>query len=712
MRVRQPLIAMIATGSALFFGSYFTCAQDQQKDKAPEDVIRVFTDIVQTDVMVLDKQGHFVKGLTRGDFDLRVDGKSRPIEFFEQINTGSASEEAQLAAARGMQSPADASSVDLDNGRTVLFYIDDLHLLPADLVFLRKDLSRFIDDEMGQNDEVVITSASGQIGFLQQLTDNQAVLHAAIDRLKSIPYSVRDTGHPPMTEYHALLIDRRPSTISTANMPIPDVFEYFIRQEMQETQSPREQAELAVRNRARMILQQGQAITRNTVAGLKSLVQTSSELPGRKLVFFVSGGFFYDDRNADTKAELERISADAARYGVVIYSLDPRGLTTGAPQPGDAIANDPSGVLDRESKNELWASREPMTTLALGTGGRTIFDTNAPEERLHQALTETSAYYILAWRSDHDDAAQRKAHHVDITLKNARDGTVRWRQNSYDPTETARARPASGKPPPATAASKLAAAITRIFPSRELPVAVELQYSANGTRESLLTINVEVKIDALSFSAASGKDQAEVELAGFVYNAQGKVGSNFQEHVSVTPVATEPREGGQGVFYRHRVALAPGLYQVRVGARDQQSGKIGIANEWIEIPDLATHKLTVSTIALRQTMATNATAPSSPLVNHVFHRDAGLRFDGHIFNATLADSKSDVAVQLQVRRNRQPVLSTPLQRIPDNPSSSALGFGGTLSLQHLPVGRYLLFVTVIDRLSKTSASQQTRFEIH
>ena len=66
-------------------------------------------------------------------------------------------------------------------------------------------MTHFIDKEMNQNDEASITSASGQIGFLQQLTDQKAVLRAALERVKYRPYSVRDFDRPPMTEYQALL---------------------------------------------------------------------------------------------------------------------------------------------------------------------------------------------------------------------------------------------------------------------------------------------------------------------------------------------------------------------------------------------------------------------------------------------------------------------------------------------------------------------------
>src|SRR5439155_2109265 len=128
----------------------------------------------------------------------------------DRIQAGTSSEEAQLAAARGAPAPGAGKTevVPLDRGRPVFFFVDDMHLSVSSLDQTRKLLGRFIDRDLKQNDEAEIMSASGRLGFLQQLTDNQTVLRTAIERLTPGPMATKDLLRPPMSEYQALQIDR------------------------------------------------------------------------------------------------------------------------------------------------------------------------------------------------------------------------------------------------------------------------------------------------------------------------------------------------------------------------------------------------------------------------------------------------------------------------------------------------------------------------
>src|SRR5205807_6371952 len=62
-----------------------------------DDVLRIKTELVQTDLMVFDKQGRFVEGLRPEQFELSVDGKAQPISILERVISGSRTEASQLA---------------------------------------------------------------------------------------------------------------------------------------------------------------------------------------------------------------------------------------------------------------------------------------------------------------------------------------------------------------------------------------------------------------------------------------------------------------------------------------------------------------------------------------------------------------------------------------------------------------------------------------
>src|SRR5882672_3955244 len=163
------------------------------------DVVRVNTELVQTDVVVLDRKGHFVEGLKPEQFALRIDNKPQTISFFEQVSSG------RLRGGGRGQTSGDSLAA-LVRGRTVIFFADDLHLAPDSLVRTRKALLEFVDRGMAEKDLVAITSSSGQIGFLQQLTYDKVALRSAVARLNYRANAKMDMNSPVMSDYIAMRI--------------------------------------------------------------------------------------------------------------------------------------------------------------------------------------------------------------------------------------------------------------------------------------------------------------------------------------------------------------------------------------------------------------------------------------------------------------------------------------------------------------------------
>src|SRR5262245_29128673 len=170
-----------------------------------DDVIRVNTELVQTDVMVFDKKGRFVDGLKAEDFALKIDNKPQTISFFERVTSGKESAESKGNQPSAATPPPNTTTA-LVRGRIVIFFIDDLHLAPDSLARARQALTQFIERGMVESDQVAITSASGQIGFLQQFTNDRAALRSAVERLNYKSNTKVDMNDPPMSEYIALKI--------------------------------------------------------------------------------------------------------------------------------------------------------------------------------------------------------------------------------------------------------------------------------------------------------------------------------------------------------------------------------------------------------------------------------------------------------------------------------------------------------------------------
>src|SRR5882724_3620764 len=182
MKLRSTYIRAVVFLCALLFAPAIS-AQTQPQKPAEEqgDVSRVNTELVQTDVMVFDKKGHFVDGLKGDQFALKVDNKPTSISFFERVTSGKENP-TRNPGATGSGSTSSPGPM-IVRGRTVIFFVDDLHLAPDSLVRTRKALLEFIERGMNEKDQVAITSSSGQIGFLQQFTDDKVALRSAVARL-------------------------------------------------------------------------------------------------------------------------------------------------------------------------------------------------------------------------------------------------------------------------------------------------------------------------------------------------------------------------------------------------------------------------------------------------------------------------------------------------------------------------------------------------
>jgi VWFA-related protein len=721
------LIALVCLTAALNFE---VRAQQPQKPQS-DDVLRVNTELVQTAVTVVDKNGRFVDGLGREQFELTVDGKPRPITFFERVTSGSPREQQLVARGTAAEPPVTAAGA-VVQGRRIVFFIDDLHQSPDSMNRTRQMLKRFTDEEMGPKDTVAIVSASGQVGFLQQFTTNKKVLEAARDRLAPLQYDARGfgTGNTKMTEYLALNIETERSDNRILGFYVGEC----MKQNMPPKRSPaystlvaalKATCETDVKSSARAVLTQAAHITQNMYASLESLIRSTARAPGRKLAFFVSDGFLMDagPHAAGLRDKLDRVIDAANRAGMVIYTIDARGLGTSGvvdaansrPMTGSA---DPA--VATAQIGEVAATQDALNGLARDTGGRALRNTNYFDRWVADVLDETSNYYLLAWRPENDEEKAPKLRHVQVNLIGHSELTARAPKGYVTgprPTETA-GTSIPKQPANHTATvedAEIRDALSDYYPSLALPTLLSLTYLNTPKNETVLTSSIQVAANRLTFGG-DGPQPATLKLAGVVLNDKGKIASSFKNQLNVKPLSGQSDAGA--VYYNEHTPLPPGIYQVRVATRDEKSGRVGSAIEWVVIPDLSKKELTLSSLLLGgqvlDTAANKEGAAQIQLsVDHRFARSSRLGYWVFVYNARRDNNGApNVTLQSQILRDGKVILSGPPRRINNGgPDPDRIPFGDELSLRTLSPGKYSLIVTVTDAVSGTAVNQTVDFEV-
>ena len=676
----------------------------------PDDVVRVKTELVQTDLTVVDKRGRFVDGLKAELFDLRVDNKSQSLAFFEQVAAGSSAEEKQLAAAR-TANKADIASPDNkanpDRGRLIFFFVDDVHLTGESLTRARSLLSHFIEDQMAVNDRVAVVTTSGQIGFLQQLTDNKAVLREAIARLNYKFNPETTASGVSISEVDANLIASRGDR---------GLFAYLVEATMKEMQMGALSAYTLVKNRVRQINSQSRLVEIETLSRLESLIRSTGPLPGRKVVFFISDGFVMDNKRSGGVDVMQRVTSEAARVGAVVHTLDTRSNFFGASV--DASRNEYPDFGPRTAGRSLAESKtpqEPLETLADETGGRSYLNSNTLDDAVAEALRESSAYYLLAWRPDTENQKAGKTR-IDVVIKDRPDLRVRMRRHFFEHKSNQAARPEGAAAAKAEPEVELRAALGALYPHRDLPVALTVGYLNTLDKAPLLSLTMQIDTETLSFAGPQGKQEATVDVLGVALDDRGSF-SSFKQRLKI------PREAvlskiQRFVTWNQSLSLPAGLYQVRVAVRDSQTGHTGGAIEWIEIPRLEPGRFSMSSLFLTERLVTSGTSANAPEVSranvdHRFARTSVLRFQTYVYNAARNAGSTDVSMTAQVFRREQQIVIVAPTRIPPDAAKDQwrLPYSSEIALGQLPPGSYTLLVTANDKAGGASASQRISFAV-
>ncbi len=727
------MVAYCGTAIAVTAGKTAGQQEQRPREQKNEPLVRIETELVQIDVVIEDEKGRLVRDLKREDFRIFEDGKPQEIANF---SIGTASRPAQWVGRRRSQErdtpPATevtkTAQVVKNEGRSIVLAIDDLHLSAGSLMAAKQALLRFVDQQMESGDRSALVTTSGALSQYQQFTDDREVLRRAINRLNLRERTVTTRYDVPrITPYQAELIDNND----------PEALEIAVQELMVVQRMDRRQATGIARGRANQILAENNSITISTLSTLENVIRDLSSLPGRKVLVLLSDGFLLGSFSNGRYYDVRRVTDAATRAGVVIYSIDARGLVA---MPGDMDASQPGGFTEimpgarsRISNGSIEAQRNGIFALAADTGGQAIFNNNDLSLGMRRVLEDTDFYYLLAFEptASYRDGKYRR---IEVRLPGYPKYRIRTRKGYFAPDEKKIAKEEMEKEKLVEAslnsvkdAQKLRdlqirMGLSALSPIRDLPLGVTASYLDTHEMGSMIDIAAHIDAAGLKLREESGRHRGRLEIDSFIFDEKGRTIDTRAETINLD-LQAESLERAQryGLGYRRLFKIDPGLYQIRAVVRQHGSYEIGSASTWVVVPDLTKKQLTMSSIFLTESENTNAgdaeAAKARSLIYRRFRRGSKINFLIFAYNAQHGEKGTpDVAIQSQIHAGPRLVFASPLNPMvtaeagqPTDPDR--IPYYAQLNLETFEPGHYELRLIVIDRHAKTTTRRTIGFDI-
>ncbi|HEY8461721.1 MAG TPA: VWA domain-containing protein, partial [Blastocatellia bacterium] len=556
-----PILGQVRPASGAANGA--DSSQSQEQKKQDEPLLRIETELVQIDVVVTDKRGNLARDLKRADFELFEDGKKREITHFA---VGTAAQPAKWLAVEKKKpderNSADSTPVETRAGRYIVIAVDDFHLAPENLITVKRALHRFIDSQMVADDQVAVATTSGNIGMFQQFTNERDVLARAVDRLGPQQRTVTSSSDiPRISDYQAELIDigdqealelavEEILRLDPAPMPQPSQGERggSSRQSSGFGISPRERAIMQAQAKARTIVAQNAHYARATLSNLESVIRNLRGLTGRKMLILLSDGFYLGGNSSSRIYDMRRIIDAATRAGVVIYSIDARGLVA-APLGGSAsdppTAGDMAlpGARARVEIGAINAKLDGLNALARDTGGTLFKNSNDLSRGLQRVLDANETYYVLAYEPA-ETYRDGRFHKIEVRIAGRPDLIVHTRKGYLAPSDKTGdlAEKSSNKskeqsPEKIAQQEKLEKekdmreGLGALFPLRGIPVEMAVDFldvsNGNSGVSSGALVNLRVDASQLDLRQANGTHQGALDMVMAIFDEKGKTTASF-----------------------------------------------------------------------------------------------------------------------------------------------------------------------------------------
>jgi len=630
-------------------------AAPPQQAQAPP-VFGSGVELVRLDVVVLDKDGRPVTGLSKEDFEVEEGGRPQSIESFEPVvvrggRPPSPDEPPKVTGAR-LRAPSE--------GRCLLFFVDDVHVSPATMARVSEALRRFLEKDVREGDWITVVAPEEQLWWTARGAWEYRQLAAVVGRLvgQGKGDTAGDWAVLHTVEYGKEGVGGTSAALgprgSSATEGGPGRFAV-----VGDRNAPVQQEQVTTQVRRR---------TEMSLGGLQEALESLVRLRGQKALVLVSEGFLLLPKMPGYREAIDV----ARRANVAIHFVDPRGVQ--ADRSGTALA---LSLGDAEGISAV-------------TGG-TVVSGNDAEAGLRRVAERSDAYYLLGYQPDRPGPGERQ---VKVTV--SREGLdVRARSRYYVPEPAPKNRPKDEAPSPTLEAMR------SLADTHDLAVRTATLYFESNKKGEVATM---LATEVLPLPGRERRRLFKLVSEARARDGGPPVRDQFEGATEVVP--------GVPVILARQWHLAPGVWQARLLVEDTTTGRIGTVLHTFEVPDPKVFRMSTPILTAELEDPQGQKKPKVALAR-TFRSGAVLYCQYNVYGASVP-GKHDWAPHAlgawALRRGDELVREAPptlIQPGSDGRLTRTLG----ISLQGASPGEYSLTLTVKDERTGDTLSAAEPFTV-
>jgi VWFA-related protein len=425
-------------GALLFLSvAFHATAQGAAGNPASTDsFIRVDVRQVLVPVIVTDKKGHSVGGLTPSDFQIAEDGVAQEIvAFTREIASRAGAPTAASVRAGSAPIPGPGLAVTTAAPKHIwIICLDALHTSSADFVRARDAINRALTNGSSAGDQYALVSIGRQLHVLQPATSDAALIRAKVNSkaFTSLPIESNSAqlsvGVNDVRRQMDLYCSKCPCGRGASNRQSTCALE------LQRIKQGLDGRSEQFREYDNAFFAQFNSVIGELAKldGHRSLILISDGftlLPGRELLaaasaYVPNSPYFTPDPSVTMQSALDRSLKIAAADNIMVSAIDSRGSYMPGERPGgpldasnaapgstgrqevlasrNAAGNTMRGGSLLEEAESKWSSVEfdngsALAQLASATGGIYFHDSNDLQKGVHEALDDSRETYVLAY---------------------------------------------------------------------------------------------------------------------------------------------------------------------------------------------------------------------------------------------------------------------------------------------------------------------------